>query len=165
MDAFSHAFNRDNPHVFALTDQALVLSYGVLMLNTELHNPKARQAAMASAGPMTKAGSGYLVQSGESTLPADMIGELYDSIKENPIEMKTFHEYANEDVQAVQKQFRSECSRLVQKALAKLRDSSLRKHSWQKARQREIVRELYEGNRNRKDKKEGIGTGKKRKRE
>jgi len=144
MDAFAHAFVRDNPHVFDSTDQALVLSYGVLMLNTELHNPKARQAAMSSSGPMTKAGFGALVQSGDTTLAKDMIDELYDSINENPIEMKTFHEYQNEDVQAVQKQFRNECSRLVQKALAKLREHAQRKHSWQKARQREIVRALYE---------------------
>ena len=144
MDAFSHAFSRDNPHVFGSTDQALVLSYGVLMLNTELHNPKARAAAAASAGPMTKDGFARLVQSGDTQLPADMIAELYDSVKENAIEMIGDHEYANDDVQAVQKQFRSECSRLVQKALAKLRDSALRKHSWQKARQREIVRALYE---------------------
>eukprot|EP01083_Nonionella_stella_P288237 980901_1 len=95
MGAFADAFVRDNPHVFATTDQTLVLSYGALILNTELHNSGARAAAMAADGLMTKSGFAYLVQSGETEVDIDMIGELYDSIKENPLEMKTFHQYEN----------------------------------------------------------------------
>ncbi|ETO31158.1 ArfGEF [Reticulomyxa filosa] len=50
---FAHAFTRDNPHMFVSQDQCLILAYAVLMLNTELHNPKAKTAS--SNGPMTQA--------------------------------------------------------------------------------------------------------------
>lgn len=144
MDAFAHAFTRDNPQVFSSQDDALVLSYGVLMLNTELHNKKAIAASMSRNGPMSKEGFINLFKNSESMFDPQLLSDLYDSVKENAIEMKQFHAYHNEDVQVVQKQFRNECSRLVQKALAKLRECSFRKHTWQKAKQKEIVSALYE---------------------
>merc|ERR550539_923897 len=42
-----------------------------------------------------------------------------------------------------QNMFRKECASLVSRSLAKLRDFSLRKHLWQKARHRSIVKTLF----------------------
>ena len=67
IEAFAHSFSRDNPSIFKDVDQVLVLSYGVLMLNTELHNPKAKAAAGAR-GPMTKEQFVKLVQNGDQAL-------------------------------------------------------------------------------------------------
>ncbi|ETO29401.1 hypothetical protein RFI_07724, partial [Reticulomyxa filosa] len=146
LEGFAHAFTRDNPHVFVSQDQCLILAYAVLMLHTELHNPKAQNANVN--GPMTQAQFANLVRNDQGPFPPDLIRELYQSIKDNPIEIKIFdrEEGSNgtEDVQLIQKQFRNECSRLVQRALAQLRELATRKHSWHKAPDVRIVRALYD---------------------
>ncbi|ETO20370.1 hypothetical protein RFI_16848, partial [Reticulomyxa filosa] len=146
IEGFAHAFTRDNPHVFVSQDQCLILAYAVLMLNTELHNPKAQSANVN--GPMTQLQFANLVRNDEGPFPPDLIRELYQSIKDNPIEIKIFDREetaaGTEDVQMVQKQFRNECSRLVQRAQARLRELATRKHSWHKAPNVRIVRALYD---------------------
>ncbi|ETO31159.1 hypothetical protein RFI_05963, partial [Reticulomyxa filosa] len=76
-----------------------------------------------------------------------MIRDLYQSVKDNPIEIKIFEREeggVTDDVQSVQKQFRNECSRLVQRGQARLRELATRKHSWHKAPNVRIVRALYD---------------------
>merc|ERR1711971_334757 len=83
IDAFARAFSRDNPDV-ASSDQLVILVYGALMLNTELHNPRAR-GAWDGAG-WTKDDFWRMAQSDDGQLTLrEMCDELYDSIKENAL--------------------------------------------------------------------------------
>jgi len=166
--AFSKIFIKHNAHYFDGSDEtALLLAYGMLMLNTDLHNPNMK---LAGAIQMTKQQFQQRLHSADKKLDRKMLSAIYHSVKDNPIQMDT-EQYGDEGEkgggskgskggkhrkgaassnqwahnQAVfrQNQFRKECASLVSRSLAKLRDHSLRKHSWQKARRRTIVKTLF----------------------
>ena len=158
--AFSQIFTKHNPQYFdGNHDCALFLAYGMLMLNTELHDQRLQDTGNT---PMTKQQFYKVVQSGDHKLDKKLLCEIYDSVKDNEIQMETPELYdgnnsgksnntksnTNKSSQFQtslykQQQFRKECATLVNKSLAKLRDSAMKKHRWQKARQRDIVKTLY----------------------
>eukprot|EP01083_Nonionella_stella_P038841 105598_1 len=148
--AFSQIFVAHNPQ-WQSSDTALFLAYGVLLLNTELHDPRLQDTGNPA---MSKQQFYKVVQSGDNKLDKRLLGAIYMSVKENPIEMDTGRMMKVYDTKQTQnkqnalslykqRQFRKECATLRNKSLAKLRDYSMKKHVWQKARQREIVKTLY----------------------
>eukprot|EP01083_Nonionella_stella_P067822 179659_1 len=88
IDGFSKVFVRDNPHVLDKSDQALVLSYAVLMLNTELHNEKVKKAVSESNGQSMdfEAFKGML---GDQQLDEEMLKDIFESIKNEPIALRS----------------------------------------------------------------------------
>ena len=109
VETFATRYFNDNPSMFRNSGEALVLCYGVLMLNTELHNPKARAATARNKEPMTKEQFVKMVTHNDNddniNLSEAFLHDLYDP-----------------DVQSVQKQFRTQCNRSIQRAQAKLRE-------------------------------------------
>ena len=86
---FANRYVTGNPDAYANADTAYVLSYSVIMLNTDLHNGKI-------AKPMTKDqfiknNSG--INDGQS-LPDDYIIGIYDEIANNEIVLKSEREHA-----------------------------------------------------------------------
>ena len=121
---------------------------------------------------MTKQQFQHRLHGADKRLDRKTLSAIYHSIKDNPIQMDT-QQYGNDGDAAAssgsgasskrkrisggggggqwtaerslfrQNMFRKECASLVSRSLAKLRDYSLRKHLWQKARQRTIVKTLF----------------------
>ena len=111
---------------------------------------------------MTKQQFQYRLHCADKKLDRKMLSAIYHSVKDNPIQMDT-EQYGNDDDKSKgktrrsysisdeltdhslfrQNMFRKECASLVSRSLAKLRDFSMRKHLWQKARQRTIVKTLF----------------------
>eukprot|EP01084_Bolivina_argentea_P286620 491705_1 len=113
MDAFAMSYTRDNSDIFTHSDHALILAYGVLMLNTELYSPKARCGM--GGGPMSKADFIRLVQSGDDGTQIDenIAGELFTSVRERPIEMG----YVSDSDEKIRSDYQiiGQCKILIQK--------------------------------------------------
>eukprot|EP01083_Nonionella_stella_P067823 179662_1 len=88
IDGFSQAFVRDNPDILDKSDQVLVLSYAVLMLNTEFHNEKAKKAAIESGGQLMdfRAFKG-MVQ--DQQLDEELLKDVFESIENEPIALRS----------------------------------------------------------------------------
>eukprot|EP00934_Nitzschia_sp_Nitz4_P004877 Nitzschia sp. Nitz4//scaffold63_size106090//21899//28360//NITZ4_004382-RA/size106090-processed-gene-0.139-mRNA-1//-1//CDS//3329555951//4867//frame0 len=85
MERFAERFMAQNPEVFPTADAAFILSFSIIMLNTDLHNP-----AIKEERRMTKEG---FIQNNRGIcdgqdLPHDMLREIFDRIKTNPISLK-----------------------------------------------------------------------------
>ena len=83
MEKFAERYCGQNPGAYKSADTAYVLSFSVIMLNTDAHNPQVKNK-------MTK--EGFLrnnrgIDDGQD-LPAEHLTELYDRIVNNEIRMK-----------------------------------------------------------------------------
>ena len=82
VERFSERFCENNPGVFKSTDAAYVLSFAIVMLNTDAHNPQV-------ADKMSK--EAFVAMSKETdaeTVPQEVLEGIYDRIVSNEIKLK-----------------------------------------------------------------------------
>ncbi|GAX26099.1 hypothetical protein FisN_42Hh007 [Fistulifera solaris] len=85
MEKFAERFTEQNAGVFPSADAAFILSFSIIMLNTDLHNP-----AIKEERRMTKEGfirNNRGICDGKD-LPEDLLSSIFDRIKRNPISLK-----------------------------------------------------------------------------
>ena len=85
VNIFSEAYNKDNPNAFKDPDTPYILSYSLLMLNTDAHSdliPKHKKMAKA-----TFVTNNYEVCRGAVSM--EYLGMMYDNIVKNKFETKT----------------------------------------------------------------------------
>mmetsp|Transcript_59904 Transcript_59904/g.147208 ORF Transcript_59904/g.147208 Transcript_59904/m.147208 type:complete len:2160 (-) Transcript_59904:645-7124(-) len=85
MEKFAERYTAQNPDAFTSADVAFILSFSIIMLNTDLHNP-----AIKEERRMTKEGfirNNRGISDGQD-LPEEMLLSIFDRIKENPISLK-----------------------------------------------------------------------------
>ncbi|KAL7558124.1 hypothetical protein ACA910_013180 [Epithemia clementina (nom. ined.)] len=85
MEKFAERFTEQNPGLFPSADVAFILSFSIIMLNTDLHNP-----AIKEDRRMTKEGfirNNRGICDGQD-LPQELLMSIFDRIKENPISLK-----------------------------------------------------------------------------
>lgn len=83
MEKFAERYHKQNPTVYKSADTAYVLSFSVIMLNTDAHNPQVKNK-------MTKEGfirNNRGIDDGQD-LPSEVLEELYDRIVNNEIKLK-----------------------------------------------------------------------------
>lgn len=83
MEKFAERYHKLNPTVYKSADTAYVLSFSVIMLNTDAHNPQVKNK-------MTKEGfirNNRGIDDGQD-LPSVVLEELYDRIVNNEIKLK-----------------------------------------------------------------------------
>jgi len=83
MEKFAERYHKQNPTVYKSADTAYVLSFSVIMLNTDAHNPQVKNK-------MTKEGfirNNRGIDDGQD-LPNEVLEELYDRIVNNEIKLK-----------------------------------------------------------------------------
>lgn len=78
MEKFAQHYCTQNPNVFTHSDCCYVLSYGVIMLNTTLHNRAVKGTYKQTVEQFINMNRG--INCGED-LPREMLVETYDSIK------------------------------------------------------------------------------------
>jgi len=83
MEKFAERFCRSNPGAFKSADTAYVLSYSVIMLNTDAHNPMVKTKMSKSDFLRNNRG----IDDGND-VPEEYLGALYDRITKNEIKMK-----------------------------------------------------------------------------
>lgn len=83
MEKFAEKFCAQNPGVFKNADTAYVLSYSIIMLNTDLHNPMVKQKMTKAEFIKNNRG----IDDG-SDMPEELMGALYDRMLRNEIKMK-----------------------------------------------------------------------------
>ncbi|KAL3813403.1 hypothetical protein ACJIZ3_014671 [Penstemon smallii] len=82
LEAFAESYFEQSPHILANKDAALLLSYSIIMLNTDQHNAQVKK----------KMSEEDFIRNnrkinGGNDLPRDFLSELYHSICENEIRM------------------------------------------------------------------------------
>ena len=85
MEKFAERYCTQNPHVFPTADAAFILSFSIIMLNTDLHNP-----AIKPERRMTKEGfirNNRGICNG-SDLPSELLIEIFERIQANQISLK-----------------------------------------------------------------------------
>lgn len=83
MDCFSSAYHRQNPGVFSCSDTAFVLSFSLIMLNTDAHNPTIKHRMTLRQFVLNNRG----VDRGMD-LPFQQLATFYNNIQKNEIIME-----------------------------------------------------------------------------
>eukprot|EP00004_Rigifila_ramosa_P007117 TRINITY_DN1802_c0_g1_i1.p1 TRINITY_DN1802_c0_g1~~TRINITY_DN1802_c0_g1_i1.p1 ORF type:complete len:941 (-),score=212.16 TRINITY_DN1802_c0_g1_i1:101-2923(-) len=83
VNVFAERFCKDNPTLFANKDTAYVLSYSVIMLNTDLHNPQVKKKMSLAEFLRNNRG----IDNGQD-VPKEFLEALYNSIATNEIKIK-----------------------------------------------------------------------------
>ncbi|CAA3017421.1 ARF guanine-nucleotide exchange factor GNOM-like [Olea europaea subsp. europaea] len=80
LEAFAESYYFQSPNIFANVDAALVMSYALIMLNTDLHNAQVKKK-------MREEDFIHINRSinGGNDLPREFLSELYHSIRDNEI--------------------------------------------------------------------------------
>ncbi|ETV92066.1 hypothetical protein H310_13588 [Aphanomyces invadans] len=85
MEKFAERYCSQNPGIFPSADTAFILSFSIIMLQTDLHNP-----SIPEEKRMTKEGfirNNRGINNGEDLAP-EFLGGIYDRIKSTPISLK-----------------------------------------------------------------------------
>jgi len=85
MEKFAERFTEQNPSVFPTADVAFILSFSIIMLNTDLHNPAIKEERRMTREGFIRNNRG--ICDGQD-LPSDLLNSIFDRIKENPISLK-----------------------------------------------------------------------------
>ena len=85
MEKFAERYCELNKGVFASADTAFVLSYSIIMLQTDLHNPNIKTEKKMKKDEFLRNNRG--IASGQD-LAAEFLGGIYDRIKATPITLK-----------------------------------------------------------------------------
>jgi len=85
MEKFAERFCLQNPAVFPSADTAFILSFSIIMLNTDLHNPSVREDRKMTKEDFIRNNRG--ISSG-ADLPEAFLSKIYDNIKRSPISLK-----------------------------------------------------------------------------
>jgi len=83
MEKFAEKFCNDNPGKFANADCAFVLSFSMIMLQTDLHNPQVKNKMTKDQFISNNRG----INDGQD-LPREYLEKLYESISTNPMSLK-----------------------------------------------------------------------------
>mmetsp|Transcript_58738 Transcript_58738/g.137076 ORF Transcript_58738/g.137076 Transcript_58738/m.137076 type:complete len:1749 (+) Transcript_58738:59-5305(+) len=90
MEKFAEKFCQDNPGTFTTADCAYVLSFSLIMLQTDLHNPGIKKKMSKEDFVWNNRG----INDG-SDLPKEYLEKLYESVKENPFSLDEDQEARN----------------------------------------------------------------------
>ncbi|KAM4652893.1 cytohesin-4 [Discoglossus pictus] len=82
MEAFSAHYCQCNPNTFPCTDSCYIVSFSLIILNTSLHNPSIKEKPDIQRFISIHRG----VHPG-GDLPADLLTEMYESLKKEPFQM------------------------------------------------------------------------------
>lgn len=82
MEHFAKKYVQDNEGSFGSEDTAYVLAFSLIMLNTDSHNPAVQRKMTKDQFISNNRG----IDNGKD-LPSEFLGNLYDSIVQNEIEM------------------------------------------------------------------------------
>ena len=85
MEKFAERYCELNQGIFSSADTAFVLSYSIIMLQTDLHNPNIKSEKKMKKDEFLRNNRG--IASGQN-LPAEFLGAIYDRIKATPITLK-----------------------------------------------------------------------------
>ncbi|CAK4648565.1 unnamed protein product [Aphanomyces euteiches] len=85
MEKFAERYCFQNPGVFPSADTAFILSFSVIMLQTDLHNPSIPEEKKMTKDGFIRNNRG--INNGED-LPPEFLGGIYDRIKSTPISLK-----------------------------------------------------------------------------
>ena len=85
LEKFAERYSEQNPDAFPSADVAFILSFSIIMLNTDLHNPSIKQEKKMTKDGFVRNNRG--ICDGQD-LPKDMLLDIFDRIKENPISLK-----------------------------------------------------------------------------
>jgi brefeldin A-inhibited guanine nucleotide-exchange protein len=85
MEKFAERYCQLNEGVFPSADTAFVLSYSIIMLQTDLHNPNIKAEKKMKKEEYLRNNRG--IANGED-LPKEFLGGIYDRIKATPITLK-----------------------------------------------------------------------------
>lgn len=85
MEKFAERFTEQNPSVFPTADAAFILSFSIIMLNTDLHNPAIKEDRRMTKEGFVRNNRG--ICDGQD-LPEDLLTSIFDRIKKSPISLK-----------------------------------------------------------------------------
>ena len=80
IEKFSDKYFKDNPGAFEVADTAYVLSFAIIMLQTDMHNPAVKHKMTVEGFKSITKG----INNGKD-LPDDYLRSIYESIKNNPL--------------------------------------------------------------------------------
>lgn len=83
MEKFAEKYSSDNPEMFANADCAFVLSFSLIMLQTDLHNPTIRNRMTKDEFVRNNRG----INDGKD-LPREFLEKLYEGVQNNPISLR-----------------------------------------------------------------------------
>ena len=95
LEMFAKSYHDQNPGVFASHDTAHILSFSVMMLNTDLHNQSIAAQKKMSVQEFVRNNRG--INKG-ADLPSDLLESLYNRIKSNEIRMSDKDQYESDVV-------------------------------------------------------------------
>lgn len=85
MEKFAERYTEQNPEVFPTADAAFILSFSIIMLNTDLHNPAIKEERRMTKPGFVRNNRG--ICDGQD-LPEELLSSIFDRIKANPISLK-----------------------------------------------------------------------------
>jgi brefeldin A-inhibited guanine nucleotide-exchange protein len=85
MEKFAERFTEQNKTVFPTADAAFILSFSIIMLNTDLHNPAIKEERRMTREGFVRNNRG--ICDGQD-LPEELLTSIFDRIKQNPISLK-----------------------------------------------------------------------------
>lgn len=85
MEKFAERFTEQNASVFPTADAAFILSFSIIMLNTDLHNPAIKEERRMTRDGFVRNNRG--ICDGQD-LPEELLTGIFDRIKQNPISLK-----------------------------------------------------------------------------
>jgi cytohesin len=93
LEKFAHHYFLQNPNIFLSSDTAYVLSFSLIMLNTDLHNQSIIPEKKMTLEQFIKNNRG--INQGED-ISKEILVTLYNSVKENEIRMEETDMYESE---------------------------------------------------------------------
>ncbi|GLD98039.1 hypothetical protein PINS_up006736 [Pythium insidiosum] len=86
MEKFAERYySTAQPTIYASADTAFILSFSIIMLQTDLHNPNVAEEKKMDKASFLRNNRGI---NNNEDLPEDYMGGIYDRIKQNPISLK-----------------------------------------------------------------------------
>jgi hypothetical protein len=85
LEKFAERYSEQNPDAFPSADVAFILSFSIIMLNTDLHNPSIKEERKMTKEGFIRNNRG--ISDGQD-LPEEMLLDIFDRIKENQISLK-----------------------------------------------------------------------------
>jgi len=145
MEKFAEKYCNDNPDRFANADCAFVLSFSLIMLQTDLHNPGIKNKMTKDEFVRNNRGI-----NDNQDLPREYLESLYDGVFHNPISLQEDQEARNRqesqaarDLNQKYELFVKETETMVQKTKAAMQ-SRRRNSTYVVAQSVEHVRPLFE---------------------
>lgn len=86
MEKFAERYTLQNEEVFPSADTAFILSFAIIMLQTDLHNVNIKPEKKMTAESFIKMNKGISVDGGD--LDSDFLREVFESIKARPFTLK-----------------------------------------------------------------------------